>query len=83
MNKHTESHCVELLHCMAADVYESSVSIANPPIPTNVDHQYMKTAQLDMSKYLEILLGRNLRNLTDIEKLGKSSLFTTLISAIR
>jgi len=52
INKHTESHCQELLHCMAADVYESSVSVANPPIPTNCDHQYMKAAQLDMSKYL-------------------------------
>ena len=69
---------------MAADVYESSVSVANPPIPTNCDHQYMKAAQLDMSKYLEMLIGRrNFLNLTDIEKLGKSSLMTTLVSAIK
>jgi len=70
IDKHNRSQCLELLHCMAADVYESSVSIANPPIPTDVDCEYMKTNHLDMTKYLAILLGqKNYRNLTDIQML--------------
>ena len=71
-DKHNGSECLELLHCMAADVYESSVSIANPPIPTDIDCEYMKTNRLDMSKYLEIILGQNnYRKLTDIQMLGE------------
>ena len=74
MSKHNGSQCLELLHCMAADVYESSVSIANPPIPTDIDCEYMKTNHLNMSKYLEIILGKNnYRKLTDIQMLGKAS----------
>ena len=84
IDKHNRSQCLELLHCMAADVYESSVSIANPPIPTDVDCEYMKTNHLDMTKYLAILLGqKNYRNLTDIQMLGKNSPLPILVSAMK
>ena len=53
---------------MAADVYESSVGIANPPIPTDIDIEYMSTSDLDMKQYLQIILGRNnYQKLRDIQ----------------
>ena len=68
---------------MAADVYESSVSIANPPIPTHIDTEYMKAGHLDMSKYLELLLGKNNhRRLTDIQMLGMTTPVPMLVSAM-
>ena len=70
-DEHRDKHatqCAELLHCMAADVYESSVSIANPPIPTDIDSEYMTTSDLDMKQYLHITLGRNNnQKLSDIQ----------------
>ena len=57
IEKHKEAFCTELKYAMVCDNYESTVSVAAPPIPSDLDKTYNDSSLLksNMKKYLDLL----------------------------